>query len=1248
MKKHYTLFILSTLIVLCSLKAQQWDQVGQTTARLELIDYDYKYFGNAVAIDGDYAVVGSNGYNANQGCAYVLYNDGTKWDTVAFLTASDGELSDKFGYSVGISGDYVVIGANADDDNGTSSGSAYIFEKPAGGWYNTTETAKLTPSDGAQADNFGMSVSISGDYVLVGAPFDDDDGSSSGSAYIFEKPASGWTNINETAKLTASDAAEGDRFGFSISISADNIIIGAYENNNNGTATGSAYIFEKPASGWVDTTETAKLTPSDGSGGDYFGYSVSISGNDVVIGAYGEDDNGSSSGSAYIFEMPVSGWIDINETAKLTASDGAQMDYFGFSVNISGDQLIIGAKFDDDNDISSGAAYIYEKPASGWSSITETAKLTASDGTKSDGLGAAVAISDKYAIVGAIGDDDQGNDGGAVYLYENPSSGWSTATEDQKIVSPIVPNSKVNNYGTAVDIDGYFGVVGSPGYNGSTGCAYVISYNGTSWDTVSKLSPSDGEESDLFGVSVSISGNYIVVGANYNNDNGAAYVFKKPETGWTDMTETTKLTASDGAKNDYFGLSVSISGDIVVVGAYGNDENGSASGAAYVFEKPGTGWTDTTETAKLLASDGYASSYFGRSVSISDDQIIVGAYGHKITKAGAAYLFEKPSEGWTDTTETAKFTASDATANDYFGSSVDISDDNIVVGAWGDDDMGTNSGAAYVFKKPADGWTDTTETAKLTDSDGADYNYFGEAVSISGNYIIVGAYNYNNMGAAYIYEKPADGWADTTETLKISNPNNTANDYFGKAVAISGYNAIVGAKGTKIIWDRSGVAYQYHKRLDTVKISSNPESFSDLCAQSIIRFGIVQSGADSIQWQVSDNKGLSYTNITDNELYTGTTTDTLIVIADTSVNQHWYRCIAFNPDYSDTSDYAILALETIAPEITTMVTGDTLYLNSEGEAILPDYTELVTASDNCSSTIAIKQTPVAGNVYTSDSVAVTFTLSDEVGNISDSSFYVQILDTITPTITSYPEDKVVYKNESCGAVISDYTEEIVATDNFDATLTINQSPAADFEIVNELTVVTITVSDNSGNTTSVSFNITAKDTITPEINCISDQSIDLLSGETVYTISGNEFDPVTDDNCAVSSIINNFNNTASLNGSELPVGVTTIQWTVEDESGNTSVCSFDISVNQTTRVNLIDDIGIAVYPNPVSDVVNIELDENTGLETYSIYATNGKRIDTGVLKESMTAINVSFLDPGIYLLKIVMNKKALNFKIIKE
>ena len=239
------------------------------------------------------------------------------------------------------------MGASGDDDNGSASGSAYVFKRSGTSWAQET---KLLPSDGAAFDFFGKSVSISGDYAVVGAQENDDNGTNSGSAYVFKRAGASWA---QETKLLPSDGATIDVFGISVSISGDYAVVGAHRDRDNGSFSGSAYVFKRTDVTW---TQEAKLLPSDGAADDQFGISVSISGDYAVVGAQENDDNGSNSGSAYLFKRSGTSWA---QETKLLASDGAAADEFGRSVSISGDYAVVGAWRDNDNGTDVGSAYLY-------------------------------------------------------------------------------------------------------------------------------------------------------------------------------------------------------------------------------------------------------------------------------------------------------------------------------------------------------------------------------------------------------------------------------------------------------------------------------------------------------------------------------------------------------------------------------------------------------------------------------------------------------------------------------------------------------------------------------------------------------------------------------------------------------------------------------------------------------------------------------------------------------------------------
>jgi len=362
-------------------------------------------FGFAVAISGDTAVVGAWGDDDNgsySGSAYIFVRSVDSWTQQDKLTASDGTAYDYFGESVAISGETVVVGAWGDDDNGSASGSAYVFVRSGDSW---TQQDKLTAGDGAAYDYFGISVAISEDTIVIGARGDDDNGSVSGSAYVFVRSGDSWTQQD---KLTASDGAADDYFGESVAISGDTIVVGACRDDDNGSASGSAYVFVRGGGSW---TQQDKLTSSDGAASDYFGESVAICGNTAVVGAWGDDDNGSVSGSAYVFVRSGGSWT---QQDKLTASDGAAGDYFGESVAISGNVVVVGARGDDDNGGASGSAYVFVRGGDGW---TQQDKLTPSDGAAGDYFGKSVAVIEGTSVIGAPYTYVEGLDSGSANVY---------------------------------------------------------------------------------------------------------------------------------------------------------------------------------------------------------------------------------------------------------------------------------------------------------------------------------------------------------------------------------------------------------------------------------------------------------------------------------------------------------------------------------------------------------------------------------------------------------------------------------------------------------------------------------------------------------------------------------------------------------------------------------------------------------------------------------------------------------------
>ncbi len=479
-------YALSILIVLLSITpmsvhAQSFAEMIKIVAPDREAD---DYFGS-VAISGDYAIVGAYNEDENitgtdslhnAGSAYIFQRNPitNSWSLQQKIVASDRGEDANFGNRVAINGDYAVIGAFQEDKNVTgtnrvdNAGSVYIFQRNSSTniW---NQQQKIVASDRGKDDYFGNSVAINGDYIVVGAYREEEDITgtnrldNAGSAYIFRRNSS--TNAwGQQQKIVASDRGEYANFGTSVAVSGDYIIVGAYRENEDATganslnSSGSAYVFQRNPSNntW---SQQQKIVASDREALDNFGISVAISGDYTIIGAYrgNKDVAGANSlndaGSAYIFQRNTStnAW---SQQQKIVASDREEEDNFGISVDISGDYAIIGAYQEDDNITGAnklydaGSAYIFRRNSS-TNSWNQQQKIAASDRGTLDNFGASVAIDGDYAIVGAYKEDEDIaganslNNTGSTYIFNlivSPPSfltQFSTKVGDDVRISPV-------------------------------------------------------------------------------------------------------------------------------------------------------------------------------------------------------------------------------------------------------------------------------------------------------------------------------------------------------------------------------------------------------------------------------------------------------------------------------------------------------------------------------------------------------------------------------------------------------------------------------------------------------------------------------------------------------------------------------------------------------------------------------------------------------------------------------------------
>jgi hypothetical protein len=350
-------------------------------------------FGYGAAVDGTTAMVGEahatiNGNDA-QGEVYVFRKSGGQWVLTQKLMASDGHADDSFGGDIALAGNTAIIGATGVNND---RGAVYIFTNSGGTW---SQAQKLTASDGAVLDWFGYSVAFSGTRLVVGARNAKGD---RGAAYFYDGSSGAWVL---RAELTPGDVQSQDYFGNSVAISGTTALVGAF--NINGANAGAAYVFSNSSGTWI---QTQKLTPSDGQRGDWFGFAVALNNTTAAIGASQAVVNGQlDQGAVYVFNNSAGTWT---ETQKLTATDGTEFDLFGWNVAINGNAILAGAT-------GANAAYFFVQSQGTWS---QKAELMASDFTGNGiAYGWAVDFVGRTTLVTAPFSIVNGKMEGAAYFY---------------------------------------------------------------------------------------------------------------------------------------------------------------------------------------------------------------------------------------------------------------------------------------------------------------------------------------------------------------------------------------------------------------------------------------------------------------------------------------------------------------------------------------------------------------------------------------------------------------------------------------------------------------------------------------------------------------------------------------------------------------------------------------------------------------------------------------------------------------
>jgi hypothetical protein len=753
-------------------------------------------FGDTVALGSDAAVAGARDEDfagreaAGRVHVFAPVETGSgDWNFHASpAVAAPGAVTlADLGFSVALDGSTLVIGApNSDDtaNTGSGEGAAYVFERNQGGADAWQLRRRLLAGSAGVNSGFGSSVSVAGDFIAVGAPTDN---TGRGEVYVYSRNTGGTDVWGELKRLNSPTNTPGEEFGYSVSLTKDAawLAVGAPGAGGGGKAH-VYFINTGGVNNWglIRTLDHPPVPAFASAGGDRFGHAVSLSWPRLLIGAPGAEgvNRGTTvlnAGRAYLFEINTGGVNTWGLEAELfpgtVLAEGVAGAEAGTSVSLDGSLAAVGAPGEATD---SGSITLYERNDSGANAWGTLRKITDPAGAAGDRFGSSVSLRGPRLAVGTPGSDFISDDSGGVCIFRQNLGGADQWKLESRLSQPnCLPGAAL---GASVALSGSDLAAGAPNL-GTAGSAAVWRKEFTGLVPVRTVAQSTARQ---FGRAIALHDGFLAVGAPLDSvpavNQGSAYIFRRNGGGADNWGLVKKITAGDGAANDSFGISVALSDAFLVVGAIFDDDRGSDSGSAYVFDRNQGGADQWGQVRKITAGDGSVDNLFGGSLALHEEVLVISSRG-----SSAAYIHER-NQGGLNLWGLSRKVASPATR------SVNVAVHGHTV-AVGDGNGGFGGGGVSLFSRNSGGAGNWGLLKTIAEPAGA--ANFGGAVGLSSDILVVGASQDEteaaNAGAAFVYQRNSGGTNNWGLVRRLAPGGPAADSRFGEQVAIESARIVV-------------------------------------------------------------------------------------------------------------------------------------------------------------------------------------------------------------------------------------------------------------------------------------------------------------------------------------------------------------------------------------------------------------------------------------------------------------------------